>query len=297
MKRYFDEVVSHIGKSWNQFWFVPLDGDVLARVRPFICAVTAIWFLVSLAGSEWWFGQFGWSSADLARQLTVASEGTWSSRFHISPLWSSTDAIVFQIWAAIGVVLAILAALGVGGRVVMFALFASVLFLAQRLTWTSGALEPLLIAFLAYLVIDPGRSWLKRADGEVEPRATRTLATRLIQFHVWLLLAAAFFSQLSSLPWWRGDAFWWLAVTGDSQMLTPEVLRGKILLVNALTHAVLICTGISVVALWSPLLRPIGVVCGCVLGGAYALLGDQTLYGLLLITGLLTFWPGQHSRP
>lgn len=296
MKRYFDELIAEMGSRWNRFWFAPLHDDVLVRIRPLVCTLAAVWLLISMAGSQWWFGSAGWSSASLARQLCIATEGTWASRFHISPLWSSSEPIVFQVWAACGLVLAVLGALGLGGRAVMLALCASVLFLAQRMTWTSGALEPFLVAMLAYLVIDPGRSLVSRASEPAAPRPTLTLATRLIQFHVWLLVAAALAGLLSSVPWWRGDAFWWLAATGHSQTLTRELLRDHILLTNALTHAVLICTAISVVALWSQLLRPIGVVCGCVLGCAYALLGDQTLYGLLLIAGLVSFWPSSNSR-
>ncbi|MGN6547275.1 MAG: hypothetical protein ACTHK7_19640 [Aureliella sp.] len=301
MKRYFDKLIAECGCRWNEFWFAPIQHDVLARVRPLVCALAAIWLLVSMANTTWWFGPNGWSSISMARTLCVASEGTWASQFHISPLWSTSAPIVFQVWSVCGVVLAVLAALGLGGRIVMLGLFAAVLFLTQRLTWTSGALEPLLVAMLGYLVIDPGSSLVKRERATTDhapngQRPTLTLATRLIQFHVWLLVAAGAASQLSSLPWWRGDAAWWLAVTGHSQVFTRELLRNHILLINALTHAVLICGVISLAALWSRLLRPIGVVCGCVLGLGYALLGDQTLYGLLLISGLLSFWPGEGSE-
>jgi hypothetical protein len=295
MKRYFDDIVAETGKRWNRFWFTPLSAEALLRVRPLVCILAGIWLLTAMANSDWWYGEAGWSASKFAGNLCVAAEGSWSSRFHLSPLWATSSPIVFQIWAGSGAVLAVLAALGIGGRAVMLALCAAVLLLAQRSPWTTGALEPLLIAILAYLVIAPGPALIKspliKPTGvEAERRWSSTLATRLIQFHVWLLIAAAFASQLSSLPWWRGDALWWLAVTGRSQLLEPDWLRGHILLINALTHAIVICTGVSVVTLWSRPLRPVGVVCGCALAGAYALLGDQTLYGMLLIAGLLSFW-------
>lgn len=283
MNRPLSDQVAWLGDNWNLFWFAPGRGACLAQARVLLCSLAAVWFLTVLMDAGWWFGETGWNASDVARRLSVATEGEWFSRFRISPLWSTSQVIVFQSWAGAGIVLAALCGLGVGGRVVAVALFLSVLGLVQRMTWATGAFEPALVAVLGYLAIDPGEAFVGKSRPAASPRWSATLTTRLLQVHGWLLVATALASQLANVTWWRGEAAWWLAATGRSNLLSPTALGGHILSVNLLTHGITLCTLIATVALWPRRLRTIGVVCSCGLGIAYALVADQMLYGLLII--------------
>lgn len=285
------------GQQWNDFWFMPTGGENLVRARVLICATAVLWCLVMFSGSRWWFGEAGWNASDLARRLSVATEGGWLSRFRFSPLWSTSERLVFQAWAITGALLALTAAIGIGGRATMSALFLTVLFFAQRMTWATGAFEPVLVASLGYLIIDPGRA-LAMAGGLPQPRRwTATLATRLLQTHGWMIIVAALVSQLANVTWWRGDAVWWLAATGHSKVLSTEMLGGHILIVNALTHGISLCTLGAALALWFERLRLFGLICGCLLGAAYALISDQVLYGMIVVALLVGAFGRWDTRP
>jgi hypothetical protein len=295
--RYLKEQADWFGMHWNRFWFTPSYGEQLVRVRLPICFLAAIWFAIMFSNTTWWFGDAGWAESELSRSLSTATEGPWAGRFRFSPLWATSKPIVFQIWATVGLLLAIVAAVGVGGRIALLALFLSVLCLAQRLTWATGAFEPALVAALGYLLVDPGRSLLAPAAAQQHSRWSATLATGLLQVHTWMLIVAALASQLASATWWRGEAVWWLTATGHSTLLTTDLLRGRILIVNAATHGITVCTLIAVAALWPLRMRPIALVCGCVLGAAYALVSDQILYGSLLVALLIgAFTDGRGSK-
>ena len=287
MRSYLSDQSEWFGRQWNDFWFTPSYGKQLPQLRVAVCTLAAAWFTVSLFDSTWWYGDSGWLEGELARSLSSASEGPWGSRFRISLLWSASGPLAFQLWGGLGILLSVIGAVGIGGRVLQFALFLCALFLAQRLPWVTGAFEPALIAALGYLVIDPGQSFRGRGSSSLQPRWTATFVTRLLQVHTWMLIVAALASQLANIAWWQGEAVWWLAATDHSNSLTTDLLRGRILVVNALTHGITLCGFSAVFALWPHRLRPIGVLCGCILGGAYAVVGDQMLYGLLLIALLL----------
>lgn len=283
---------------WDAFWFAPVWGPQLTHVRIATGVLAAIWFTLLFSSSAWWFGEQGWAATEFSRKLSVASEGMWSSRLRVSPLWSTSNPVVVKVWASAGVLLSLLSIAGLGGRVIMFALFLSVLFMAQRYAWTAGAFEPYLIAVLGYLIIAPGRClWCKRSP-EYAIDSCGGLALRLIQVHTWMLLSAGQASQLALESWWRGEAVWWLAATGHSNALSLDQLRGHLLFVNLLTHGITLCTIAAVLALWPKRSRRYGLVCGCIVAMAYALVADQMLYGGLLLAGLLSFLPAGrlHSR-
>ena len=288
--------IQWIGEHWNRFWFTPSAGQSLATTRLCVCGAAALWFAMLTMNSQWWFGSDGWNADELARVLSVQGEGKWSARFRVTPLWATSHPGVFQLWAGTGIIFSVCAATGLGGRAMLAGLFLCSLLLAQRLSWSTGTFEPALIAALGYLLIDPGRSWL-RPRAEQPQRWTATLATRLIQVHTWLLCAAALASQAAHATWWRGEAAWWLAETGHSNVLTSDMLHGRILLVNALTHAITLAAFIAVSTLLSPRFRWAGLVSGFVLAAGYALVADQTLYGILLAALLTSAFRDRWQAP
>ncbi|MCC6512331.1 MAG: hypothetical protein IT423_24750 [Pirellulaceae bacterium] len=275
--------------AWDAFWFQPTANNPVHWLRRIVCLLTALWFLPILVDVEPWWGKAGLQEAAFNRKLAVATEDIWPSRFRITPLWMTSEARFIQVWSAAGIALATASAAGIGGRLTLVALMLAVLFLAQRMTWSTGACEPYLIALLGYLALaQPSTN-----QPSTQPHWRSQLAWRMIQIHTWLLLAAALASQLANPAWWQGESVWWLAVTDHSTVLSSQWLVGKILLINLLTHTITICTLGAVIGLW-PLntsaprawsmgRRKLGLGCGLVVACSYALVGDQFLYGMLLV--------------
>ena len=157
----------------------------------------------------------------------------------------------------------------------------------HRITWLQGPLEPALAAGVAYLMVQPGPTAWKWT---LVPATWSTCVTlRLLQVHWWLLVAAGVLSQLASLTWWRGEAVWWLASAGRSNLLATDLLRDNATLTNVLTHGVVL---IQLLALWLVTVRParsLGIVLGIGVSLIYGCIADQILYALLLASFLTAY--------
>ncbi len=227
--------------KWDAFWFAESPSHLLSWLSRAVAIITGLWFLSVCLAADFWFGPAGLSSAALSATLEAITEGELAARFRITPLWMFAGPNIIYGWCAVGVALSSLVAFSIGGRVIRALLALWVLMLCQRLSWSSGALEPLLIALNGYLVLPTLRQMPSWSNG---------LALRLIQSHLWLLFCAALVYQLANRSWWDGESVWWLAACQRSTLLSTELLAGRVLLVNALTHAITLATAIAVCCLW-----------------------------------------------
>lgn len=282
--------------SWNQFWFANASVRSLSALRIAVCAVAAVWFASFLPQSHIWFGESGLLSFQLSMQIVEFEE---LSRWQLwSPLWLTQSLLLVRLWLILGIVLAVLGATGIGGRITMSALTIWAIAWIHRLLWLTGPIEPALVPMLAYLIVEPGANLLRK---EQQQRVTQTqqanIALRLFQTHWWLLLAAGTLSQLASFIWWQGDAAWWLAASGRSNLLSPGLLSGSPWLVNLITHGLVAC---QLLTLWLITIRParnLGIalgVCSCL---GIGLISDQLLYAFLLSAVLIAYIdPGKDTR-
>ena len=274
--------------DWQAFWFKPQPAGQLLLARIGVCIACLLWLVSWWMELSFWFGESGVLSSEVAAQF-AAYEGL--SRWQLwSPLWWTDSLWLFQAWVGVGFVLTALVAAGIGGRFAVLALVLCVIGLAHRMSWLIGPVEPALVAFLGYLAVQPGPS-IRESEAREQgcPWAGATL--RLLQTHTWLLIAAGVIMQLASVRWWRGDAIWWLASAGRSNLLTLEHLVDRAYLVNALTHGMIV---LQFVTLWLLLIRStrwIGIGLGVVWCLALAFLADYAIYGTVLLGGLLAFVP------
>ena len=278
-----------IRSDWNQFWFMPTDATILNWMRFGICSVTAIWFLTFLPAAGQWFGSDGILPPAMAGKLIEFEEtARWQ---HWSPLWWTDSLLVIQVYLGCGIVLAILSAMGMGGRLSLALLLMVSIGWVHRITWLQGAIEPALVPLLGYLIVSPGTSrWLpsRRIAGR---SWLHCLALRLIQVHWWAIVAVGVLSQLANIVWWRGEAMWWLAASGRSHILSIEQLASSASWVNLLTHGMILVQLVTLGLLLVPSTRIWGIAGGLLTAICLGLLADQTLYALLLATSAFSFWP------
>ncbi len=286
-------VQGHWQERWNSFWFGPSQrSDTLRMLRTGVAIVAALWFFVAMLITPAWFSPEGWSSEKLSRALSLATEGSWSARFRVSPLWLASSTQVISSWCMLGMAISLFAAVGIGAwkRAALLVLGGLVLCLAQRWTWGTGAFEPYVIALLCYLAIAPGSGWIGNSEAS-SCTWQQNLAIRLIQVHTTFLLVATCAHLLSSPAWWSGEAIWWLASTNNSTVLSVDWLQGKILLVNAVSHLVMLASVAAPVCVWLEPTRKAGIACAMLVAITYALIADQILYGALLAVALIAFRP------
>ncbi len=281
--------------AWDRVWFTPSLGRSITLVRVAVCGVAVLWLLSFMDGLADWFGPDGMLNHRMSARLIEFEETPqWQ---HWSPLWWTESIVFCQLWLIVGAVLGLLAVLGIGGRWVLAALlFVSIAWI-HRETWLQGPLEPALVAMLAYLLIAPGRSlWRKSTATPATSDWRNNFAIRMVQTHWWILIAAGLLMQLGHIVWWRGEAVWWLAATGRSHLLSIDALRDNPLLVNALTHAIIL---IQLLTLWLvlvPSARRLGMLCALLSAACIGLLADQLLYGMLLAAGALAWMDDSPDR-
>jgi hypothetical protein len=274
--------------GWNQFWFAPRAAKRTTLPRMAICTVAAAWMLSFLFSADAWFSDQGWLSRSLAASLIDADQTpTWQQW---SPLWWTGSSTVISIWLVIGIGIALLAATGFGGRLTLGILLFWIVSWIHRIVWLQGPLEPALVAGVAYLLFQPGATlWRLNAAASQATTWTAGVSLRLLQTHWWLLVAAGVLSQLANLTWWRGEAVWWLASAGRSNLLSTALLSDNPALTNALTHGAIV---VQLLALWLVSVRSargIGVLFGIAVSLVYGGLADQLLYAVLLASFLTAF--------
>ena len=288
MKENWTETTQWVSERWNLLWLEPSNGIALTFARRAVCLLAFGWLITFYLDSHWWYGAAGWNEAGFAKRLSLATDDVWPSRFRVTPLWMTSNPLVFKLCSGVGGLLSIAGFWGLGGRVTIALLAGLVLFLTQRSMWLTGAFEPFLIACLGYLIIDSGSGSLLRAHTPAPPtRWTATLATRLLQVHTWLLVLFGLGYLLSGQSWWRGEAVWWLAATDQAWLFDSEMLRGRILLVNACTPLVVLSACFTLAFYWQPRFRLPTLASGLLLAAAYLLLAGQAFYGMLLASMLL----------
>ncbi len=300
-------LIEPILSGWNQFWFSPQPIGRMTLPRVLICAVTACWFASFWTAASVWLAADGVLSTELsARLLESDSISRWQQW---SPLWWTESAGLLRAWLMVGIALSLLCALRVGGRWTQLWLWLWAIAWAHRIVVLSGILEPALMSALGYLIIQPGaplRGWRRsqaadvpatatNARGEFIEHWTAAVALRLLQTHWWLLVATGLLSQLAGLIWWRGEGMWWLAAAERSNLVGLELLRNRPLLVNTLSHAMIV---VQLLALWTvsvPRLRTLGIAAGVLVAVVYGGLADHFLYALGLLA-LLSSFASQPTR-
>ncbi len=157
-------------------------------------------------------------------------------------------------------IVAILVALGMGGRWTAALLFILVLGIVHRIHFLTGPVDYLLTAMLGYLVIHSGKEEKLLSVG-IEGTNTsilETLAQRLLQVHYYGWLLLCFFSHQAGLIWWQGEASWWLAASGRNSFFGTEELYLQSWLVNGLTHATIGVLLVAILAIPFAKTRPLG---------------------------------------
>ncbi len=243
-----------VAELWDSFWFTPQChnslrfADVLRSCLLISSLVTVLSITANCraASDETWFDRTVCriDGRRLARAL--------SYHCAVDDIEPDGD----QAWCAVVALLAAASAIGIGGRIINLVLFVAALLTVHRLTWATSSVEPLMVASLGYLAIAPPQRAAK------VPSWTTGFAIRLIQCHLWIVLAAALAAMLSSNAWWQGEAVWHLAAAGQSIVLNPNWLADHVLITNAITYIVLIAMTLAVGLLWNSHLMKVGIVAG-----------------------------------
>lgn len=208
--------------EWNRFWFTAGSPIEISIVRIAIGILTGIVFWQYLMSGSDWYGSSGWFDSEAGRYLIGDGvEGT-GSFFRWSPLYRMPS---LSPWVAIFGLLASLAMmLGLGARLAPLIAWIALGVFHHRAPFLTLLFEPLLLAVLVYLIIEPGRLvWtIKPGISSGEDRVSANLSIQLIRYHLWIWIAFSLASMLSHPEWWNGEAGWLLIEDRRGWLRLPE---------------------------------------------------------------------------
>ncbi len=275
-------------KGWNTVWFTPRAPEALSETRIATGIIAAVHFIALLIHATEWIGPNGWLNVDAGRYLIGdAVEGT-GSFYRWSILYWFPDAV--QIVATIGLFASITTIAGIGARLSPFLAWFCLSTFQHRAPMLTLIHEPLIVALLAYLTIDPGRlSWTVRpglASGQA--RIGVNVVLQLIRCHLWIWIAFSLSSMLANAIWWNGEAGWfliqqsrgWLRLEDDWQWL-GQLLTHLVIVAQAAVLLGMIHSASNMLGKWCLYLFILMVL---------LLIGDW-MYASVLFAASLAAWP------
>ena len=292
---YFRRLAAGFGRGWTSFWFTPSDPSVLSLIRLLIGAVvvylhaTLSFDLVEL---------FGAGGLLPAADIAPLEAGTWSYLNYLSTPG--------ELWTVhlIGLIVCVLFMVGFWTR--LTTVLALVVFLADvnRAPMITGCTESIAAMLMCYLCLAPcgrrfsidarlaARSRTPESQSGVatnELSTTATIATRLIQIHLAMLVGVMAFSQLSGEVWWIGTGMWWLIARQESRLIDLSWLYAWPKVIEFWTHAVVLFELCFATLIWVPLARPLLLACGALVWTSLALVTGDITFAIALVIASLAF--------
>lgn len=314
---YVRDLADGVGRAWNRFWFTPSQPQTLALLRVLTGLVVLYTLATYTPDLDRFFGPDGWLPVGAVRQLQT---GSW--RFSYLDYLQNPTALRLAHFAAMGVAAAMV--LGLFARLTVALTFVVVLSYLQRAPMLTSEFEPILAMVLAYLAIGPCGAcysvdaWRtrRRAQGAVAiigPRWSATVATRLLQVHltlVYVMMAAGKLTAhyympeeperrqeaVEMYPWWQGEAVGWLLAQPHGPLVNLDGLRGRTIVVNAWTHAIVAFELAFPLLVWVRLLRPLMLALSAVMWAALAVLTGLVSFALMMFIAGLAFVPPEVVR-
>jgi hypothetical protein len=271
----WNESLTAIRQTWNEFWFRPATAVRLAGVRiaAGLLGIVLAWsFATDL---DLWFGDGGIVSPEV---LAAWRAPTALSLFDLARTNPSLWGLFF-----LGVIL--LGMLAAGAATPVVAPLAAIFWasLLHRGPMLAGPADDILAVMLWCLVVGrsgdtlsvesalaarkPGPSWRNRT------------ALGLLRVHASVIAAAAVLSQLKADLWWEGTAAWALAARESSRVGIAGILARSELLTNLLTHAITLFELAFAAGLWNRLSRPLVAWGGIFIWPLVGLLAGEPWWG------------------
>lgn len=215
-------------RGWAWFWFAPTDPFGLHAVRVATGLVLLVWLLTLAPDAEGLFSLNGWFDRQAyvegsRRGVEIPKPFSWSLLYLFG---GNPTAFRAFYWGSVGVL--VLFTLGLFPRVTAVLTWLATLSLTASPAF-DDEVEVLFRLLTLYLAVGyvlagpwPGGSWAERIlgswrtflfarrEGEAAPSAGVTIALRLIQVHLAILLVTSALHKLQSSAWWSGVAHWYL---------------------------------------------------------------------------------------
>lgn len=265
--------------GWDWFWFAPAPVARVAKIRSALAVIAFLYFASHWTHIGFWFADDGVLSREIFARVVAATESASEARWRFSPLFLTGSVGLMRAYLGIGMALALVVAVGRGGRWTAVGLWIVFLGLANRATAIAGLVELPLAFGLAYTAIAPNTGWGTHARDW-----TAGFAMRLLQTHTSFWLLAVLLSQIAGLAWWNGTAAFGLAAPISERLFDLAGLLDNPIIGGGVTHLLVLLPIVGLPLAWIPASNKYGVA---ILIGWWVLLGllsAQLMYAATVIT-------------
>ncbi len=285
--------------GWDRFWFSPASIAWSAMIRGILCLATAVYFLGAWSDAAFWYAGGGpFSPARVATFLQTSGLED-AAKWIVSPLFLAKSAWLYHLYLVLGVLVALMVAVGRGGRFAAWALWLLLIGWANRAIILSGLTETLLsLGLFASAMAPPGpiSAVLSKQD-RTRSDWLAGFSQRLIATQVTIVLIATFTTMLAGRVWFNGLGAYALAAPARDRTIdwTNSVLVNGIVH-ESLTHLIVLAIPVGLLMAWLGKTHRIGqliLVLWCL---AVALLGSLWLYGLTIATMVMAIRPIAPNR-
>jgi hypothetical protein len=297
VRDYFARLTDEFGRGWTRFWFTPGDPSTLSAIR-LLTGLVVVYLHATLGLDLVAF--FGPDGLLPAAEIAPLEGRTFSYLNYLSTPG--------ELWAAHLIGLAVLILFTVGFWTRLTSILSLVVFLsdvhrAPMITSFTESVAAMLILYLclapcgrrfsidAFLARRRQRAAVPPAEPAAELSTLATIATRLIQVHLALLVALMGYSKLIGDVWWNGTAMWWLVAREESRLVDLTWLYKYPGLIETWTHVVVTFELAFPLLVWVPLARPLVLAAGVVVWASLALVTGDVPFAMLLCIASMAFVP------
>lgn len=288
--QYFGRLAEGFGRGWTRFWFTPSDPSTVSAIR-LLAGLVAVYLHATLSFDLLAF--FGPDGMLPVAQIAPLEGNTFS---YLNFLQTPAE-----LWMIHLLGLAVLVAFAAGFWTRTASILALIVVLSNinRAPMITGRTEAILAMVMLYLCLAPcGRRF--SIDALIKARkppnvtqqgtelsTTATIATRLIQIHLCLLIAMMGLSQLSGDIWWSGLGIWFLITREQSRLVDFTWLHTSPYVIDFWTHLVVLFELAFPLLIWIRLARPLLLALAAAVWTSLALVtGDLTFVAMMCVASV-----------
>ena len=288
-------------KSWDSFWFKPVDTISLACFRFCFCSVLLVMYLIRFFDIRLFFYESGLMSSASAKAIYNIYS---TNAFHFV---LSSDILLYLCYLLFIIIL-FLMVLGVANRLlIIFAFVLHLVFLQRNPSIIFGA-DVMATFWLFYLIFSNSNKQIKwvhyffnKRKGLVSERIEKgdwlnTMSLRFIQIQLCVVYMFSGMEKLRSNSWWEGTAIWEALSFYDftlidfSFLLSVPVLSGILVIFTVLFEIYF------PVLIWIPKFRKALLIAGLVFHLGVGLSLNIYFFSLIMLSAYLLFIPPEFLR-
>ncbi len=293
--------ILNIFKSWDGFWFKPVDIVPLSCFRFCFCSVLLVMYLIRFFDIRIFFYESGLMSGSSAKAL----RRMYSDKAFDFIL--SSDVLLYLCYLSFIIIL-LLMALGVAGRLLYVIAFVLHLIFMQRNPSIVFGADMTATFWLFYLMFTNSNRQIKwvhyllnRRKGLISDRQEKgdwlnTMGFRFIQIQMCVIYMFSGLEKLRGGSWWEGTAIWEALSFYDFTLMDFSFLLSFPLISAVLVAFTVLFEIYFPVLIWLPRLRKFLLLSGLFLHLGIAFCLNLYFFSFIILSSYVLFIPPESLK-